>query len=348
VRIQTGEKEDSWSCSYRGCTAAAAAALLAVGRSQADLPLLIRPRAPPGYGISSRWGSWPITGVPFAEQIHACRGTFCTRSCRCLTPFDRGNRKLNAMLCVNGAKLTLSKSLGWADVFVRLMSHFHRLQIGSWQRFTGKFRAFRLDRSRVLCKRTGAIPDLLCEDRSVPAKLVTTRAATRLTGLSTAQLREWTSRRALIAADLKPKGHGSPARYSWHTLLVLRLAVSLRDRFKLELQFHQALFAELNGTFRNLSFSGLTGRVVALYGSGKWSLLDDGDIADLKGDCIVLHLDPHLNVLRTEFPPVSQYPYQTELFPALSLVEPNRRASKAPGHAKTLRGTRRETAARSR
>ena len=52
MRIQTGEKEDSWSCSYRGCTAAAAAALLAVGRSQADLSAPIHPE-PRTYRKSS-------------------------------------------------------------------------------------------------------------------------------------------------------------------------------------------------------------------------------------------------------------------------------------------------------
>ena len=76
-------------------------------------------------------------------------------------------------------------------------------------------------------------------------RLVTTRDATRLTGLSTEQLREWTSRRALIPPDVKPKGHGAPARYSWQTILLLRLAVTLRDRFKLELQAHRDLFSEL-------------------------------------------------------------------------------------------------------
>jgi hypothetical protein len=179
-------------------------------------------------------------------------------------------------------------------------------------------------------------------------RLVTTRVATRLTGLSTEQLREWTNRRALIPADVKPKGHGSPARYSWQTLLVLRLAVSLRDRFKLELQAHQALFAELSGTFRSLSFSSLAGRVVALYGSGTWGLLDEGDIADLKRDCIVLRLDPHLDVLHPAFPSVSQYPYQTELFPALRLVDLDQQASKAPARAKTIPVIPRERAARAR
>lgn len=76
-------------------------------------------------------------------------------------------------------------------------------------------------------------------------QLVTTRDATRLTGLSTEQLREWTSRRALIPPDVGPKGHGSPARYCWQTILLLRLAVTLRDRFKLELQAHRDLFSEL-------------------------------------------------------------------------------------------------------
>ena len=42
-------------------------------------------------------------------------------------------------------------------------------------------------------------------------RLVTTRRATSLTGLSTEQLREWSSRRALIPADLQNRGRGSQA-----------------------------------------------------------------------------------------------------------------------------------------
>jgi hypothetical protein len=62
-------------------------------------------------------------------------------------------------------------------------------------------------------------------------RLVPTRDAIRLTGLSAPKLREWTSRRALIPADIPPKNQGSPAQYSWQTILLLRLAVTLRDRF---------------------------------------------------------------------------------------------------------------------
>ncbi|HEY8263651.1 MAG TPA: MerR family transcriptional regulator, partial [Methyloceanibacter sp.] len=60
---------------------------------------------------------------------------------------------------------------------------------------------------------------------------VTTPHACQLTGLSTEKLREWTSRRALIPADVKPRRKGSPAKYTWQTILILRLAVTLREQF---------------------------------------------------------------------------------------------------------------------
>src|SRR4029450_10411018 len=53
---------------------------------------------------------------------------------------------------------------------------------------------------------------------------------------------KWTSRRALIEADIRPKSKGSPARYTWQTILVLRVALTLRERFHVELQAHKPLF----------------------------------------------------------------------------------------------------------
>ena len=97
-------------------------------------------------------------------------------------------------------------------------------------------------------------------------QFVSTRDAVRLTGLSTEQLREWTSRRDLIPADIKPKGHGSPARYSWQTILLLRLAVVLRDRFKLELQAHRDLFSDLRTALGSMSFVSLWGKAILLRG----------------------------------------------------------------------------------
>ena len=152
-------------------------------------------------------------------------------------------------------------------------------------------------------------------------QLVTTRDASRLTGLSTEQLREWTSRRALIPADVKPKGHGSPARYSWQTILLLRLALILRDRFKLELQAHRGLFADLGSELAQMSFLSLRGRALALYGGPRWQMIEPEDPRVLGDDCIVLRLDPHLEVLSAGFSlPQSGMSGQIALFPALGVT----------------------------
>lgn len=151
--------------------------------------------------------------------------------------------------------------------------------------------------------------------------LVTTRDATRLTGLSTEQLREWTSRRALILPDVKPKGHGSPARYSWQTILLLRLAIVLRDRFKLELHAHRNLFAELGAALTHTSFLSLWGKSLALYGGAKWGVIDSHDEGTAIDDCIVLRLDPHLHQLSDGFSlPKPVAPGQFQLFPVLGVM----------------------------
>ncbi|NWB94231.1 MerR family transcriptional regulator [Pseudomonas agarici] len=151
--------------------------------------------------------------------------------------------------------------------------------------------------------------------------LVTTRDAARLTGLSTDQLREWTSRRALIPADIKPKGHGSPAQYSWQTILLLRLAVTLRERFKLELQAHQQLFFSLGNGLRKRSFLSLWGQSLVLQGGDAWCLQDSTENGHPAGAFIVLRLDSHLQILSDDFsmsPPIptAQFP----LFPATGVT----------------------------
>jgi hypothetical protein len=151
-------------------------------------------------------------------------------------------------------------------------------------------------------------------------QLVTTRDATRLTGLSTDQLREWTSRRALIPPDVKPKGHGSPARYSWQTILLLRLAVVLRDRFKLELQAHRELFTQLGGGLAHISFPSLWGKTLVLHGGAQWSLIDPRDERAFIDDCILLQLNPHLQHLSDSFSLPKLVPTgQLQLFPALGV-----------------------------
>jgi len=152
-------------------------------------------------------------------------------------------------------------------------------------------------------------------------QLVTTRDATRLTGLSTEQLREWTSRRALILPDVKPRGHGSPACYSWQTILLLRLAVVLRDCFKLELHAHRDLFAELGTGLARTSFMSLWGKSLALYGEAKWEVIDPRDERLTTDDCIMLRLDPHLQRLSDSFSlPKPGALGQFQLFPALGVM----------------------------
>lgn len=151
-------------------------------------------------------------------------------------------------------------------------------------------------------------------------QLVTTRDAAQLTGLSTEQLREWTSRRALILPDVKPKGHGSPACYSWQTILLLRLAVVLRDRFKMELHAHRDLFADLSSGLARASFLSLWGKSIVLYGEAKWAVVDPHDEGVDMNDCIVLRLDSHLQRLSESFAlPQLSAPGQFQLFPALGV-----------------------------
>lgn len=148
-------------------------------------------------------------------------------------------------------------------------------------------------------------------------RLVTTREASSLTGLSTDQLREWTIRRAIIPADIRPKGHGSPARYTWQTVLLLRIAATLRERFRVELQTHSELFASLGRNLHGTSFPGLWGKSLAIHGRHRWRLLERDERVTVE-DAIVLSLDPHLEVLSVGFalPQPSAVPGQLQLFPA--------------------------------
>lgn len=173
-------------------------------------------------------------------------------------------------------------------------------------------------------------PDILAKSGFIPdldppilssMQLVTTRDATRLTGLSTEQLREWTSRRELILPDVKPKGHGSPALYSWQTILLLRLAIVLHDRFKMELHAHRALFSDLGTGLASTSFLSLWGKSLALYGGSKWDIIDQQDDSVSLCDCIMLRLDPHLQQLSDSFSlPQPEALAQCQLFPALGVM----------------------------
>jgi DNA-binding transcriptional MerR regulator len=131
-------------------------------------------------------------------------------------------------------------------------------------------------------------------------RLVPTPVVSKLTGLSTETLREWTRRRAVVPADVRPKQKGSPAQFTWQTVLVLRVAVHLRDQFHLELEAHKASFANLKHELETKSFIELWGQQLALRSDGSWELVGLQPVV-LQGDLLLLELDPHLHVLRDGF-----------------------------------------------
>lgn len=139
-----------------------------------------------------------------------------------------------------------------------------------------------------------------------------------LVDLSANQLREWTVRRAFIPADIKPKDCGSPARYSWRTVLLLRIAVVLKDDFRVELKAHRNLFAAIGEELYHFSFPALWGRALALYEMHRCLVVDPWMHVAMDGNVLVIQLNPHLEVLSKGFgtlEPMRQLP----LFPALGV-----------------------------
>lgn len=150
-------------------------------------------------------------------------------------------------------------------------------------------------------------------------RLVKSRDVPALTGLTADQLREWTVRRGLVQPDEPAQKRGSEAKFSWQTLLVLRLAVVLRTRFHVELQAHRELLASARELLEGASFLGLWGGTLAIYGLNRCELLSARTpLPSVEDDAILLRLNRHLEALSQGFglpEPVSQLP----LFPAVSL-----------------------------
>lgn len=150
-------------------------------------------------------------------------------------------------------------------------------------------------------------------------RLVRSRDVPALTGLTADQVREWTVRRSLIQPDEPAQKRGSEAKFSWQTVLVLRLAVVLRTRFHVELQAHRGLLASARKLLDGASFPGLWGGTLAIYDLARCELL--GARAALppeEEDVILLRLNRHLEALSQGFglpEPVSQLP----LFPVVGL-----------------------------
>lgn len=167
-------------------------------------------------------------------------------------------------------------------------------------------------------------------DGDVIVRFVPTPVACKLTGLSTEKLREWTSRRAIVPADVRPKGKGTPAKFSWQSLLILRVAALLREQFNVELQAHKTSFDGLRKMLAENSFLSLWGRRLVLHPGGAWSLVE-ADGVPMASDGIFIVLDPHLVVLRDGFALPDASDGQLELFnlPAVRRMQRSASSSEA-------------------
>jgi DNA-binding transcriptional MerR regulator len=146
---------------------------------------------------------------------------------------------------------------------------------------------------------------------NVTKRLVMAGRVQRLTGLSPDQLREWTRRRGLIKPDAEPCGPGSRARFSWQTVLLLRLAVVLKTSFHIELQAHRAFFAALSQRIENRPFHALRGCALLVQPDTQFDIVPLSDFQAKSTDTLILCLDPHLDALSADFDliePVDQFP----------------------------------------
>ena len=144
------------------------------------------------------------------------------------------------------------------------------------------------------------------------------RDVLRLTGLTSDQLREWTVRRGLIQADFPAQKRGSEAKFSWQTVLLLRLAVVLRTRFHVDLQANRDLLAYARELLDGKSFLSLWGFTLAVLDQQRCELLGPGDAVPVDDDVMLLRLDSHLRVLSEGFgmmDPAAQLP----LFPVIGI-----------------------------
>jgi len=101
---------------------------------------------------------------------------------------------------------------------------------------------------------------------------VSTSKVIELTGLSAVVLREWTRRRALIPADIPAAGKGNAAKFSWRTVLIIRIANQLKEEFHLQLQAHAPQFSELREVLSEHSFRALYGTAIVCSPSEPWRL----------------------------------------------------------------------------
>jgi hypothetical protein len=135
----------------------------------------------------------------------------------------------------------------------------------------------------------------------VPTELATAKNVVAWTGLSQDQLREWTGRRGIIAPDVRPKGPGTRALYSWQTVLLLRVVITLKSKFFIELTASGPLLSTILAKLKRLSRSDVKSMVLVIRDSNSFDLVDQSNPIPTHSAAIVVPLAPHLYALAGNF-----------------------------------------------
>ena len=140
-------------------------------------------------------------------------------------------------------------------------------------------------------------------------QLVQASDATRLSGLTEHQLREWCGRRAVVVPDVPAGGRGRHALFSWQTILSLRVLNELRSRYGVEVVSWRQAISLCQEIFRSTSFPALWGGAI-IFPSMSEAILGGIEDSAERGAHICVLLDPHLRALALDnaAPPELQLP----------------------------------------
>jgi len=139
--------------------------------------------------------------------------------------------------------------------------------------------------------------------------------AARLAGLTAHQLREWCTRRAVLAPDVPGAGRGRHALFSWQTVLALRLLREVHERFGVEVGAWQGAITECRQLLTGRSFPSLWS-IAVVFPDHNHARLIDVRIVPAEA-VLVLPLAPHLHALAQFF--AFPAPPQMPLFPAVGV-----------------------------
>lgn len=143
--------------------------------------------------------------------------------------------------------------------------------------------------------------------------------ARAIAGLTHNRLREWTGRRGLVEPDIPARGKGTQARFSWRTLLILRLAKSLQDDLGVELSAHKQNLKGIQNALQGESLQALWKKAAVFSLTHGPSLVQETDLlASPQKAMIVMMLQPHLRDIVKAFG-VAEPTMQLPLFPVSSI-----------------------------